>query len=301
MHFKVWRVTRPSTLQLILAPFLIGTIVGTKQGKWHLGWFVICFIGVIFLHFAANAVNEWFDFVSGADSLTAKLPDNHITTPGVLLSGDCSVNELRNLVILTLSIAAVCGFALMLGRSFIVGLIFLGGGLLAYYYTAPPLALAYRGHGLGEIAVFMGYGLLPAIVAYNTLAPGNIDWQLFVLSTPFGFLAVALLMEHNYLHWKADKLAGKRTPIVVFGHTVSWLILGSSITGCYIALIINVWLGFLSPWVLLLLLTFYPMFYSWFRLRSSDVISNYITSIQFTSQTHFLMIIFVIMALLTLK
>ena len=73
---------RPSTLPLILAPFLIGVIVGTKQGTWHLGWFTICLIGVVFLHFAANLVNEWFDFVSGADALAIKLPDNYITTPG---------------------------------------------------------------------------------------------------------------------------------------------------------------------------------------------------------------------------
>src|SRR6202007_2575299 len=43
------------------------------------------------------------------------------------------------------------------------------GVLLSYFYVAPPLKLDYRGLGLGEVSIFLGFGPIPALGAYYVL------------------------------------------------------------------------------------------------------------------------------------
>ncbi len=67
---NILQATRPATLPLILAPFLVGTAAGIPNSQWQWGWLGLSLMGVITLHLAANVTNEWFDYLSGADSLT---------------------------------------------------------------------------------------------------------------------------------------------------------------------------------------------------------------------------------------
>lgn len=253
-------------------------------------------VGIISSHFAAFTYNELFDYLSGADQLADNSPGGYVTTPGTLLSGKCSTKEIRTFAFGWLCIAIICAGIISLSFNDSVGIVFLFGIFLAYFYTAPPLKLAYRGHGLGEVAAFLGFGLIPTIAAYCALATGPI-FKPLLLSTPLGLLVVALLIEHDYLHWRTDKLAKKHTPVVILGPTIAWIVLGIVLVASYISIIEIVGIGMLSPWILVLLLTMFPILYAWIQIRSIPTISSYKNLILFTSQVHILSFVGIILSL----
>jgi 1,4-dihydroxy-2-naphthoate octaprenyltransferase len=122
--------------------------------------------------------NEYFDRHSGRNSVKTTLSGGR----KVLIEQP----ELESIVLklaitlLCSSIAASAFITVFYGNTlwfFNFGLL---GGLLAWFYTAPPLKLAYR--GLGELSTMLAVGLLmPGIgyfVAAKTLGP---LFQLFVL------------------------------------------------------------------------------------------------------------------------
>ncbi len=58
----------------------------------------------------------------------------------------------------------------------------IGGNLLGWFYTAPPLRLAYN--GLGEITTMITFGLLMPGAGYF-VAMGTLDPAFFAYSVPF--------------------------------------------------------------------------------------------------------------------
>lgn len=296
LSLEIWRATRPSTLQLTLAPFFVGIILGLQESNWHWGRFGLCLVGIISLHFAAFVYNELFDYLSGVDQLAVDSPKSFVSTPGTLISGRCSVFEIRAFAFLWLFLAAVCAAILLLVHNYMVGIVFALGIFLAYFYTAPPIELAYHGHGLGELAALLGFGILPTLAAYYSLET-NLTIKPILYPVPMGLLAVALLIEHDYLHWETDKIAKKFTPVVVLGTKNAWLVLECVIVAVYVSLIWMVKNELLSPWLLLLLLTKIPMLFAWLKIRMMPSIENYKNLILLTSQVHLMTFLGVVLSL----
>jgi 1,4-dihydroxy-2-naphthoate octaprenyltransferase len=82
--------------------------------------------------------------------------------------------------LLLASVVANVFFTFIYGYSFWFFIFSLLGGLLGWFYTAPPLKLAYR--GLGELATMLAIGLLMPGMGYF-VASGNIGplFQAFIL------------------------------------------------------------------------------------------------------------------------
>lgn len=96
---------------------------------------------------------------------------------------------------------------------FIFGLM---GGLLAWFYTAPPLKLAYR--GLGEPSTMLAVGLLmPGMgyfVAANTIDP---LFQLFIL--PLSCYGLLFIITVELPDVECDKISHKTNLFVKWGRT----------------------------------------------------------------------------------
>ncbi|MNH29345.1 1,4-dihydroxy-2-naphthoate octaprenyltransferase [compost metagenome] len=45
----------------------------------------------------------------------------------------------------------------------------------------------------------------------------ELDYRALLLSLPMGLLTTLVLFNHHFLHWQADRQAGKRTLVVVWG------------------------------------------------------------------------------------
>ena len=181
--------------------------------------------------------------------------------------------------------AAVCAGILAWAGSSLCALLILLSGIVAYSYTAPPLAIAYRGHGLAEIAALLGYGMLPALVA-STAQQNQLTWPPILLAAPFGLLAASLLLMHDYFHPDADQGAGKWTPVVAFGAQGAWTLLGMLIVSVVASLLLTILLMPLPLWTLFLLLTALPMGWAWTPIMSTalSVRPPYMTSARLASR-----------------
>jgi 1,4-dihydroxy-2-naphthoate octaprenyltransferase len=86
--------------------------------------------------------------------------------------------------------------------------------LAAWTYTGSKRPYGYM--GLGEISVFLFFGLVATMGSYFVQTE-KITWQSFVAAIPMGSLSCALLAINNLRDRAQDELVGKRTLAVRLG------------------------------------------------------------------------------------
>jgi 1,4-dihydroxy-2-naphthoate octaprenyltransferase len=84
----------------------------------------------------------------------------------------------------------------------------------AVAYTGGPYPLGY--HGLGDIFVFLFFGLVAVGVTFFVQA-GHVSAASLLAGAAVGALATNILLVNNYRDAATDAKAGKRTVVVRFG------------------------------------------------------------------------------------
>ena len=213
------QVTRARTLPVMVAPVVIGSVLAWQQnGHFQWGLFVLALVGALAAHLGANVINDVFDFAEGADQAAyAIMPEGKTLTTGsqFLLNGRLSLRAYRGLAFGCFAVALLCGIVLTIFRPWALAF-GAAGFLLAYFYVAPPLRLAYIGRGLGEVDILISFGILPLVGSYY-VQTGNVTLSALLASLPIGLFTTAVLYFHHFLHWRADKTVGKITPVVAIG------------------------------------------------------------------------------------
>lgn len=105
----------------------------------------------------------------------------------------------------------------------------LSGNLIGWYYTAPPLALAY--HGCGEVATMLTFGFFMPGMGHLT-ATGGFDLFFFAATLPLLFLGFAFIIAVELPDMEADRAAGKQTLVVSSGRKKAQVI---ALFGCTVA------------------------------------------------------------------
>ena len=213
------QATRARTLPVMLSPVLIGALLAWQQGSaFHWGLFILTLLGALAAHLGANVVNDVFDFAEGTDQAAQKLmPEGTTIATGsqTLMKGQLSLKAFRGLAIALFALALLCGIIIAFYRPLALAFGF-AGFLLAFFYVAPPLRLAYIGRGLGEIDILISFGILPLVGAYYVQS-GSVTLTALLASLPIGLYTTAVLYFHHFLHWRSDQEVGKITPIVALG------------------------------------------------------------------------------------
>ena len=225
---------RPRTLPVSAAP-----VIAASACAWHYGHFrwqpaLLCLLFALLAQVASNLANDYFDFVKGCDTAGRVGPRRAVA------SGDIAPRTMLYVTLATLGVA--CCFGL--------GLLYYGGwwllpvgmviALCALAYTAGPYPLAY--HGLGDVAVFVFFGLVPVNLTYYVQALA-FNETAFWLSVAMGLLSINLLLVNNYRDREEDEAANKRTTVVIFGRRFAeYAYLTNGILG--VILLIPVWSGF---------------------------------------------------------
>lgn len=243
------RVTRARTLPVMVVPVVIGALLAWQQtGAFFWGLFALTLIGALAAHLGANLINDIFDFEQGTDQAAQELHlsgTTLITGSPLLLNGELSGRSYRWLAVGCFAIALLCGIILSIFRPWVL-LFAILGFLLAFFYVAPPLRLAYIGRGLGEIDIFFSFGVLPLVGAFyvqaGTIGPGAI-----LVSIPVGLYTTAVLYFHHFLHWRGDEKAGKMTPVVALGEHGARIVGALILAGVALAIIILAFTQVL-PW-----------------------------------------------------
>jgi 1,4-dihydroxy-2-naphthoate octaprenyltransferase len=233
---------RPRTLPVSIGPVFVGTAVAFGAGSLHIGAAVAAALGAVLLQIGSNFANDAFDFEKGADT------EERIGPPRAAQLGLLSARALKRAMLAVFVLASLAGLYL----SFVAGpVILLVGGisiLVAIAYTGGPWPLGY--HGLGEIAVFLFFGLV-AVVGTTFVQTGETPSLAFVAAIPVGALATAILVVNNLRDIDTDRAAGKRTLAVRWGRRGARREWATLVGGAYWMTLVP-WLVLgEAPWVLL--------------------------------------------------
>ena len=243
------------------APVLIGSALAWQQGSlFNWGFFILALIGALAAHLGANVINDVFDFGAGTDQAAQAItPQGNTIATGsrYLLNGKLTITYYRKLAIVCFAIALICGIILSIFRPW--SLIFgITGFLLAYFYVAPPIRLAYIGRGLGEIDILISFGILPLVGAFYVQS-GTITLTALLASFPIGLYTMVVLYFHHFLHWRADKEAGKITPVVALGEKRARVVGALILLLIAITIIVDAYLKVFPWYAIFAVLTIIPV------------------------------------------
>jgi 1,4-dihydroxy-2-naphthoate polyprenyltransferase len=169
---------------------------------------VLTLIAAMCVHLGLNVANDVFDTRSGADAANVT-PTQFSGGSRVIHYGLVSMRQMQLLSAGFYAVGLGIGLYLALTRAFwpifTIGLI---GAAVSFFYTAPPLKLVHR--GIGEIAVFAGFGPVMTLGAYYVQAQ-RFSWEALYASLPIGILIALVLYVNEIPDRPGDAAAGKRT------------------------------------------------------------------------------------------
>lgn len=199
---------RPKTLPASASPVLLGCALAYYDGAFDVVPALLCFLVALFAQVASNFANDYFDFKKGADGEGRLGPERAVAqgwiTPKAMLAG----------TFVALGLACLFGLLLVCFADWrLIGVgIAVAIGVLAY--SAGPFPLAYN--GLGDVCVLLFYGVIPVCFTYY-IQTSSFSLLSFLLSVALGLLSVNILVVNNYRDYGQDKVARKRTTVVLFG------------------------------------------------------------------------------------
>ena len=210
MKIKLWiNAARPKTLAASIVPIVSAMLILPNQDLFKSHIFILTITAAIIIQIITNYINDLYDFLSGADK-------ERIGPQRMLESGLLSQEEMTIAIKVLFILGIMCGLPLVLHGGWSILLIGLSAFLFAYLYTAGPFPLAY--HGLGDIFVFIYFGLISVMGSYY-LQTGFIDKNVMWLGISIGAKNVLLLAVNNIRDYSGDKKCNKNTLVVILGRS----------------------------------------------------------------------------------
>ena len=207
--FDAWILaSRPRTLAAAVMPVIVGSSIAIHDGVFHPVAAFVALVCSLLIQIGTNLVNDLFDFLHGTDKKD-RIGPQRATASGLL-----SKYEMKLGIYFTFGLSFFLGIYLVyLGGIFIllIGIFSIVAGIA---YTAGPFPLAYN--GLGDIAVFIFFGLVGTVGTYYVQA-NEITPMVFWSSIPVGALITNILVVNNYRDREEDHSNGKNTLAVIFG------------------------------------------------------------------------------------
>jgi 1,4-dihydroxy-2-naphthoate octaprenyltransferase len=237
--------TRPKTLPAAVGPVLVGSALAFADGRFVMMPALAALGIALLLQIGVNLANDYFDFVKGIDT-QERLGPVRVTQSGLI----CPAG-VRSAMMLTFILAALIGLYLMVKGGWPVIFIGMAAILAALGYSGGPFPLA--SHGLGDLFVFIFFGLIAVCGTYYVQAIG-LTWLVVVMASNMGFLITAILVINNLRDIHTDQKVGKNTLAVILGERRSKIEYALLVTFSYGVLLIIWMAGWVSVWILLPLL-----------------------------------------------
>ena len=218
-----------SIVMLLRLPFLTVTLGGVlsgtafatyETGNFHLLNFVLALLGSCFFHIATNVANDYFDFKSGNDAANRSGTSPFSGGSRMVLEGQVSPRKALAVSFIFAALGSAIGLYLNFTTPGNWVLLFgVAGFILLYSYNGFPLRLVNK--GLGEIAIFLGWGPLMVLGAYYVQAQGFTSWWPVIVSLPSGILTTLVLLINEFADKEADESTGRKTWVIVFGNSAA--------------------------------------------------------------------------------
>ncbi len=228
---------RPRTLPNAVSP----VIAGTGAAAWldAAVWWkaLLALVVALALIVGVNYANDYSDGIRGTDDVRSgplRLVGSKLASPRAVLTA----------AILSLAVGAVAGLVLAAVSApwlIAVGAVCIAG---AWLYTGGKKPYGYL--GLGEVAVFVFFGLVAVLGTQYTQAL-RIDWVGVVLAVVMGSLSSAVLVANNLRDIPTDADSGKITLAVRLGDKRTRVLYQMLLV---VALVLTVVLAAATPWCL---------------------------------------------------
>lgn len=215
MPVKVWiQAARLRTLPLALAGAVTGNLLAfTERGSLNPVIITLSILTAVFLQVLSNFANDYGDFKNGAD--TSERIDR------VMASGAITEQKMKTAIGVLVALCLITGISLLIAslgigstRFWILLALGITGILAAYFYTAGKRPYGYA--GLGDISVFIFFGLLSVVGTYflQTLSTRSPIW---FVATAIGLMSVGVLNINNIRDIASDESKHKITIAVRLG------------------------------------------------------------------------------------
>ncbi len=221
---------------LARAPFLLlpvtlvicGAGAAAYEGMFHWGPTILALVGLVSVHIAVNALNEWSDMRRGIDLRTVRTPFSGGS--GTLPSGAAPPRAALRLGIAAAGLGLIIGvwFLLQVGWPFLPFLI--AGAVFVLGYTD---ALARI--GIGEMAAGLGLGGL-AVAGVALVQEGSLGPVAIAACVPAFFMTFNLLLLNEFPDEVADRDGGRKNIVILSGRRAAALIY------IFAGLIVPVWI-----------------------------------------------------------
>lgn len=214
---QAWiKALRLRTLPLSLSGIVLGSFIAKSAEFWDWKVFVFALSTTILFQIVSNLANDLGDSIKGTDN------NERIGPMRSVQSGLITKKEMRNAVVFT-SILSFISAAILIyfgtkGFTYAILWVYVGLAILciiaAITYTVGKKAYGYN--GLGDIMVFLFFGIVSVMGVYP-LYSKEINWFLLLPASSIGLLSAAVLNLNNMRDRVNDAKSNKRTLVVMMG------------------------------------------------------------------------------------
>ncbi len=245
---------RLRTLPLSLAGVVLGILLATADYKVNIWAAVLVLLTTVCLQILSNLSNELGDVLHGTDTVDRVGPQYGLN------SGAMTVREMKILIGVFVGLCLVSGVA-MIWVSFgtllsleSICLMLLGAAAIlgAMKYTLGRNPYGYR--GLGDVFVFIFFGIVSVLGGYFVAAHTVHSWYLLLPAAAIGFFSVGVLNVNNIRDMETDA-ANRVTVAIRLGEKRAKIYQTVLIVLGWAAMVAFTLLRFRDPWHWLFVIT----------------------------------------------
>ena len=252
---EIWlEATRPKTLPAAVAPVLLGTAMAQHLGDLQALPALFCLGFAVLVQIGTNFANDYLDGVKGTDT-DARLGPRRAVATGLV-----APEAMKWATIGILALAFCLGLSLILYGGWWLLVVGVSSVICAWIYTGGPYPLAYN--ALGDVFVVIFFGLIAVGCTFYVQA-GQITLAVLLLGLACGLIVNNILVVNNYRDIEEDRLANKKTLVVLLGRRWALLQYGLSLTLAGVVLFWLVYLGYGAS----VLLGWLPILFGFYQLK----------------------------------
>jgi 1,4-dihydroxy-2-naphthoate octaprenyltransferase len=218
---KSWiKAARLRTLPLAMSGILMGAALSYFDRGFQVKVTVLAIVTALFIQIFSNFANDYGDSQKGTDN------QHRVGPKRTVQSGEISPKQMKVGMVVLIVLSLTTGIWLIAegtkGLDLTTFFLFLAFGIIAliaaYRYTAGSNPYGYA--GLGDVAVFLFFGILPVAGTYF-LNAHQLNPEIFLPAISIGLFSTGVLNLNNMRDIENDRNSGKNTVVVRMGSAKS--------------------------------------------------------------------------------
>ena len=225
---RAWLLAaRPKTLTGAAVPVIIAlALAWADVGHLRLVPAVLCLLFALLMQVDANLINDYFDYLKGADD------EQRLGPRRACAQGWVTLPAMRRAICAVTAVACLTGLPLIMFGGWWMVAVGVACVVFCFLYTTH---LSYL--GLGDVLVLLFFGIVPVCATYY-LQTDAVGWVTMTASLACGLVIDTLLVVNNYRDRDNDRRTGKVTLVVRIGQRAAeWLFWGLGVAACLLGMV----------------------------------------------------------------